>query len=116
MLEILIILATLFIYWFFLIYINRVAQDFIQNIAKHPELYKKAGAPSDTYFFWEFIRLDYKFAFFLWKNKKIPTSLKFSPDKYNFIRSLAVCALCLEVLRGVLIIFILIFHQIIWPA
>lgn len=92
-----------------------MAQDFIQEIAKNPVLYKTAGHPSDTYFFWEFIRLDYKFAIFLWKTKKMPKDLNFNPNKYNFVRSLAVYALCLEILRGLLIIFILISHQKIWP-
>lgn len=111
MIEILIIIAVLLGYWFFLIYVNSRVQNFLKIIRQYPELYKKAGEPSDTYFFWEFIRLHYKFAIFLYKNKEVPKPLKFNLKEYKSIRNLAQVALFLELVRGLFIISIFIFHQ-----
>lgn len=112
MLDIFIILAGLLAYWIFLVYVNSKVQDFIGELRQYPELYKKSGEPSDTYFFWEFIRLHYKFAIFLYKNIEVPSPLQFNPKEYKFIRLLAKLSLLLELIRGLIIILIVIFHQI----
>ncbi|VEF02979.1 Uncharacterised protein [Neisseria canis] len=111
MLEIFFILIILSFYWIFLIYVNGKAKNLVESIRKHPELDKVCGYPSNTYFFWEFIRLDYSFAIFLWKNKQMPKILEFDFKEYSLIRNLAIFIIWLEVLRGLFIILIFIFHQ-----
>ncbi len=106
MLEIVCILVILFGYWIFLIYVNGKAKNLVESIRKLPELNKVCGSPSNTYFFWEFIRLDYSFVIFLWKNKEMPKILELNFKEYNRIRRLAILITLLEVLRGICIISI----------
>ncbi|QEY25295.1 hypothetical protein D0T92_01220 [Neisseria zalophi] len=101
-------------YWFFLMYVNSRVQGFLDELYKYPELYKKAGKPSDTYFFWEFIRLKYKFAIFLYKNKEVPPPLQFDSKEYNSIRFLVKLSLFLEWTRGLVIILVLILSQLLY--
>lgn len=72
MLEIFFILIILSFYWIFLIYVNGKAKNLVESIRKHPELDKVCGYPSNTYFFWEFIRLDYSFAIFYGRINRCP--------------------------------------------
>lgn len=58
------ILIILCSHWIFSYFVNRKAQPLIEEIKKIPTLYELSGRPSDTYFFLEFMKLDYSFAYF----------------------------------------------------
>lgn len=107
------ILTIFLLYWFFLIYVNNKANNLVEAIRRYPELYKQAGFPSDTYFFWEFIRLDYRFVIFLYKNRMMPGSLQYDIDEYKSIRNISMIAFFLEILRGISIVFMVIYYQLI---
>ncbi|WP_109079233.1 hypothetical protein [Aggregatibacter kilianii] len=97
MLNIIIIISILVIYLGCLIYINQKSLDLILAIRKIPELDKKAGHPSNDYFFLDFlIMMKYSFAIFLWRNKEMPNELDFDPELYKLVRDLSNIAIVFE--------------------
>lgn len=86
---------------------HRASQNLIDELRTNPELYKKAGSPSNEYFLWNFYQCQFGFARFLLKNKQLDNQISFSQTEYQKIRFCTILLISADIAFGIIFILYL---------